>query len=42
MLIPKYVLKDLSVGSGSITGKDNIEEFFNHTNVANKFVFSFV
>jgi hypothetical protein len=30
MLIPKYVLKDLSVGSGSIIGKDNIEEFFNH------------
>jgi hypothetical protein len=25
-----YVLKDLSVGSGSIIGKDNIEEFFNH------------
>jgi hypothetical protein len=30
MLIPKYVLKDISVGSGSIIGKDNIEEFFNH------------
>jgi hypothetical protein len=30
MLIPKYVLKDLSVGSGSIIGKDNIEEFFYH------------
>jgi hypothetical protein len=30
MLIPKYVLKDLSIGSGSITRKDNIEEFFNH------------
>jgi hypothetical protein len=30
MLIPKYVLKDLSVGRGSIIGKDNIEEFFNH------------
>jgi hypothetical protein len=28
MLIPEYVLKDLSVGSGSIIGKDNIEEFF--------------
>jgi hypothetical protein len=27
MLIPKYVLKDLSVGSGSIIAKDNIEEF---------------
>jgi hypothetical protein len=23
-------MKDLSVGSGSIIGKDNIEEFFNH------------
>jgi hypothetical protein len=30
MLIPKYILKDLSVGSSSIIGKDNIEEFFNH------------
>jgi hypothetical protein len=28
-LIPEYLLKDLSVGSGSIIGKDNIEEFFN-------------
>ena len=26
----KYVLKDLSIGSGSIIGRDNIEEFFNH------------
>jgi hypothetical protein len=30
MLFPKYVLEDLSLGSGSIIGKDNIEEFFNH------------
>jgi hypothetical protein len=30
MLFPKYVLVDLSVGSGSIIGKSNIEEFFNH------------
>jgi hypothetical protein len=30
MLTPEYVLKDLSIGSGSIMGKDNIEEFFNH------------
>ena len=30
MLIPKFTLKDLSIGSGSIIGKDNIEEFFNH------------
>jgi hypothetical protein len=30
MLFPKYVLEDLSVGSGSIIGKSNIEVFFNH------------
>jgi hypothetical protein len=30
MLFPKYILEDLSVGSGSIIGKENIEEFFNH------------
>jgi hypothetical protein len=30
MLFSKYVLEDLSVGSGSIIGKGNIEEFFNH------------
>jgi hypothetical protein len=30
MLFPKYVLEDLSIGSGSIIGKNNIEEFFNH------------
>jgi hypothetical protein len=30
MLFPKYALEDLSVGSGFIIGKDNIEEFFNH------------
>jgi hypothetical protein len=30
MFFPKYVLEDLSVGSGSIFGKSNIEEFFNH------------
>src|SRR3954469_15260697 len=30
MLIPKFILKDLSIGSGSIIGKYNIEEFFNH------------
>jgi hypothetical protein len=33
MLFPKYVLEDLSVGSGSIIGKSNIEEFFNHISV---------
>jgi hypothetical protein len=30
MLLPKCVLEELSVGSGSIIGKNNIEEFFNH------------
>jgi hypothetical protein len=30
MLFPKYVLGDLLEGSGSIIGKGNIEEFFNH------------
>jgi hypothetical protein len=30
MLFPKYVLEDLLVGSGSIIGKGNIEEFFNN------------
>jgi hypothetical protein len=30
MLIHEYILKDLSVGSSSIIGKNNIEEFFNH------------
>jgi hypothetical protein len=29
-MFPKYVLEDLSVRSGSIIGKSNIEEFFNH------------
>jgi hypothetical protein len=30
MFFPKYVLEDLLVGSGSIIGKGNIEEFFIH------------
>jgi hypothetical protein len=30
MLFPKYILEDLFVGSGSIIGKSNIEEFFKH------------
>jgi hypothetical protein len=30
MLFPKYALEDLSIGRGSIIGKVNIEEFFNH------------
>ena len=29
-MIPKYILKNLPIGSGSIIGRDNIEEFFNH------------
>jgi hypothetical protein len=33
MLFPKYALKELSVGSGSIIGKGNIEEFFNHVSM---------
>jgi hypothetical protein len=35
MLFPKYVLEDLSVGSGFIIGKSNIEEFFNHISMHN-------
>src|SRR3954465_13681230 len=30
MFLPKFTLKDLSICSGSIIGKDNIEEFFNY------------
>jgi hypothetical protein len=30
MLFPKYALEDLSIGSGAIIGKYNIEELFNH------------
>jgi hypothetical protein len=33
MLFPKYALEDLSVGSGSIIGKGNIKEFFNHVSM---------
>ena len=29
-MIPNFALKNLLVGSGSIIGKDNIAEFFNH------------
>jgi hypothetical protein len=40
MLFLKYALEDLSVGSGSIIGKSNIEEFFNdvsmHKDVENR------
>jgi hypothetical protein len=33
MLFPKYALEDLTVGSGSIIGKSNTEEFFNHVSM---------
>jgi hypothetical protein len=33
MLFPKYALDDLLVGSGSIIGKGNIEQFFNHVSM---------
>jgi hypothetical protein len=33
MLFPKYALEDLTVGSGSIIRKDNIEEFFSHVSM---------
>src|SRR4051812_21616107 len=30
MFFPKFTLKDLSIGNGSIIGKENIEDLFNH------------
>jgi hypothetical protein len=33
MLFPKYALEDLTIGSGSIIGKGNIEEFFNNVSM---------
>jgi hypothetical protein len=33
MSFPKYALEDLTVGSGSIIGKGNIKEFFNHVSM---------
>jgi hypothetical protein len=33
MLFPKYALEDLTIGSGSIIGKGNIEELFNHVSM---------
>jgi hypothetical protein len=33
MLFPKYALEDLSVDSGSIIGKGNIEKFFNYVSM---------
>jgi hypothetical protein len=32
-MFPKYALEDLSIGSGSIIRKGNIEEFFNHVSM---------
>ena len=37
MLLPKYTLEDLPVGSGSIIGKDNIEKFFDHVSMHDNF-----
>jgi hypothetical protein len=33
MLFPKYAHEDLTIGSGSIIRKGNIEEFFNHASM---------
>jgi hypothetical protein len=33
MLLAKHALEDLSVGSGSVIGKGNIKEFFNHVSM---------
>jgi hypothetical protein len=33
MLFPKYALEELTIGSGSIIGKRNIEEFFIHVSM---------
>ena len=30
MLSPEFTMKEIKVGSGSIIGRHNIEEFFNH------------
>ena len=42
ILFPKFALKDLAIGSGSIIGKDNIEEFFNyvskHEDIEDKYI----
>ena len=32
MLLPQFAMKYIKVGSGSIIGKDNIEEFLNYIN----------
>jgi hypothetical protein len=33
MLFPEFALEDLTIGSGSIIGKGNIKEFFNHVSM---------
>jgi hypothetical protein len=33
MLFPKYALEDLTIDSGSIIGKGNSKEFFNHVSM---------
>ena len=37
MLPPKFTLKDIPVGRGSIIGRDNIEEFFTHVSMDEDF-----
>ena len=37
MFPPKFVLKDVPVGRGSILGKDNIEDFFTHISTVEDF-----
>ena len=37
MILPKFTLKDISIGNGSIIGKNNIEEFFNYVSKHKEF-----
>ena len=37
MILPKFTLKDVQIGSGSIIGKDNIGEFFNYVSKHKEF-----
>ena len=37
MILPKFTLKDVPIGSGSIIGKDNIVEFFNYVSKHKEF-----
>ena len=32
MFLPKFYMKDISVGSGFIIGRNNVEDFSNHVN----------